>query len=85
MAYLIGQLAGEIPVSGGFGDFDVGLIGAIVLYGFLTTLATASSLAYPAVALAVPRLFGGAAAISLVGAVRGWNHAPAGATAQEAA
>ena len=85
MAYLVGQLAGEIPIPGGIGVVDGGLIGAMVLYGFPTTLATASSLAYHAIALAVPILFGGGAAVSLVRTVRSWSRAPAHMPIQRAA
>jgi uncharacterized membrane protein YbhN (UPF0104 family) len=85
MAYLVGQLAGEIPVPGGIGVVDGGLIGAMVLYGLPATLAVASSLAYHAIALVIPTVFGGLAAVSLLRTVRGWPREPAAATATEAA
>jgi uncharacterized membrane protein YbhN (UPF0104 family) len=65
LAYLVGQLAGEIPLPGGLGAVDGGLIGALVAYGLSSTIAIASSLAYRAIALGIPMLFGGLAAISL--------------------
>ena len=73
MAYLVGQLAGEIPIPGGIGVVDGGLIGALVLYGLPLTFATAGSLAYRAISLGVPALFGGFAAVELGHTIRGWG------------
>jgi uncharacterized membrane protein YbhN (UPF0104 family) len=73
LAYLVGQLAGEIPVPGGIGVVDGGLIGAMVLYGVPAAVATAGALAYRAIALAVPTVFGGLAAIGLTHTIRGWS------------
>jgi uncharacterized membrane protein YbhN (UPF0104 family) len=70
LAYLVGQLAGEIPIPGGLGAVDGGLIGALVAYGLSSSLAVASSLAYRAIALAIPVVFGGMAAISLIRDIR---------------
>ena len=70
LAYLVGQLAGEIPIPGGLGAVDGGLIGALVAYGLSSSLAVASSLAYRAIALAIPVVFGGMAAISLMRGIR---------------
>ena len=58
MAYLIGQLGGLIPIPGGIGGVDVGLVGALVLYGAPVAPATAAVLAYRAVTLWVPAAFG---------------------------
>ena len=76
MAYLVGQLAGEIPIPGGIGVVDGGLIGAMIVYGLHASVATASSLAYRAIALGIPTLFGGLAAVSLIRTVHGWEPAP---------
>ncbi|HET6867928.1 MAG TPA: lysylphosphatidylglycerol synthase transmembrane domain-containing protein [Solirubrobacteraceae bacterium] len=70
LGYLVGQLAGEIPIPGGLGAVDGGLIGALVAYGLSPSLAVASSLAYRAIALAIPVVFGGMAAISLMRGIR---------------
>lgn len=70
MAYLIGQLGGEIPVPGGIGVVSGGLIGALTIYALPISLATASTLAYRAIALAIPILFGGLAMISLTRTLR---------------
>jgi uncharacterized protein (TIRG00374 family) len=81
MGYLVGQLAGEIPIPGGLGVVEGGLIGALILYGVPATLATASTLAYRAIALGVPVLFGGAAALSLVRTLRHEDESGAGSGA----
>ena len=42
MAYLIGQLGGLLPLPGGIGGIDGGLIGALVVYGVPVAAATAA-------------------------------------------
>jgi uncharacterized membrane protein YbhN (UPF0104 family) len=79
MAYLIGQLGGEIPVPGGIGVVGGGLIGALTVYALPISLATASILAYRAIALAIPILFGGLAMIFLTRTLRGLSGATASA------
>ncbi len=73
MAYLVGQLAGEIPVPGGLGAVEGGLIGALALYGIPLSVATAGTLAYRAIALGIPILFGSFAAIGLIHTIHGWD------------
>src|SRR5262249_6722232 len=51
IAYLIGELGGLIPVPGGIGGVDAGLVGTFVLYGVSITSTTAAVLAYRAIAL----------------------------------
>jgi uncharacterized protein (TIRG00374 family) len=58
LGYQIGYLANLIPVPGGIGPLDGGLIGALVLYGIHGTVATTAVLVYHAIALWVPTLFG---------------------------
>jgi uncharacterized protein (TIRG00374 family) len=58
LAYLIGQLGGLIPVPGGIGGIDGGLIGALVLYGVDGTEAAVAVLAYRTLALWVPIVLG---------------------------
>ena len=73
MAYLVGQLAGEIPVPGGIGAVDGGLIATLTLYGLPISIATAGALAYRAIALGVPAVFGGLAAIGLTRTIKSWG------------
>jgi uncharacterized protein (TIRG00374 family) len=71
IAYLIGELGGLIPVPGGIGGVEAGLVGALVLYGVALTPATAAVLAYRATALWVPALLG---AVAFVGLRRTLRH-----------
>jgi uncharacterized protein (TIRG00374 family) len=65
IAYLIGELGGLIPVPGGIGGVDAGLVGSLVLYGVPITFATSAVLAYRAIALWVPAILGAAAFVAL--------------------
>jgi uncharacterized protein (TIRG00374 family) len=58
IAYLIGELGGLIPVPGGIGGVDLGLVGMLALYGLPLAAATAAVLAYRALALWIPALVG---------------------------
>ncbi len=65
MGYLLGQLGGLIPVPGGIGPLDGGLIGALALYGAPAAGATAAVLGYRLILFWIPLLFGGLAFVSL--------------------
>jgi uncharacterized protein (TIRG00374 family) len=65
IAYLIGELGGLIPVPGGIGGVDAGLVGTLALYGVSLASATGAVLAYRAIALWVPALVGGVAFLML--------------------
>jgi len=65
MAYLIGELGGLLPLPGGIGGVDAGLVGTFVLYGTPLASATAAVLAYRALALWVPALLGATAFVAL--------------------
>jgi uncharacterized protein (TIRG00374 family) len=65
IAYLIGELGGLIPVPGGIGGVDAGLVGTLALYGVSLTSATGAVLAYRAIALWVPAVVGALAFIAL--------------------
>jgi uncharacterized membrane protein YbhN (UPF0104 family) len=58
LAYVIGQLGGLIPLPGGVGGTDGGLVAALALYGTPLASATAAVLAYRAFQLGVPALAG---------------------------
>lgn len=57
-AYVIGQLGGLIPLPGGIGGTDGGLIGATILYGASLSQAAAAVIAYRAFQLGIPALLG---------------------------
>jgi uncharacterized protein (TIRG00374 family) len=65
IAYLIGELGGLIPVPGGIGGVDAGLVGTLALYNVPITAAASAVLAYRAIALWVPAVLGTAAFLSL--------------------
>jgi len=65
LAYIIGQLGGLVPLPGGIGGLELGLIGALVLYGVNATDAAVAVLAYRGLLLVVPALVGLPALASL--------------------
>jgi uncharacterized protein (TIRG00374 family) len=71
IAYLIGELGGLIPIPGGIGGVDLGLVGTLALYGVPLAPATAAVLAYRAIVLWVPAVVGVPAFIMLRRTLRG--------------
>ena len=58
VAYIIGQLGSLIPIPGGIGGVDAGLIGTLVVYGVDATAAAVAVIAYRGLLLAIPALLG---------------------------
>lgn len=58
MGYLVGSLAGALPVPGGLGAVEGGLVGALLLYGVPALPASAAVLLYRGISLSVPVLLG---------------------------
>jgi uncharacterized membrane protein YbhN (UPF0104 family) len=58
LGYTIGYAANALPIPGGAGVLDAGLVGALVLYGAAPIPAAAAVLVYHAIALWVPLLGG---------------------------
>jgi uncharacterized membrane protein YbhN (UPF0104 family) len=71
MGYLIGQLGGLLPIPGGVGGIDGGLIGTLIVYGAPAAGTAAAVLAYRVVLFWLPLLVGAVAFVSLRRAV---NH-----------
>jgi uncharacterized protein (TIRG00374 family) len=65
MAYLIGQLGNWLPVPGGIGGTELGLVGALVLFGLPALTATAAVLLYRVIELWIPAVMGIAAFVQL--------------------
>jgi uncharacterized membrane protein YbhN (UPF0104 family) len=65
MGYLIGELGGLIPVPGGIGGVDLGLVGTLTLYHVPLSAATAAVLGYRAIALWIPAVLGSIAFVFL--------------------
>lgn len=64
-AYVIGMLGGLLPIPGGLGGVDGGLIGVFVLYGTPLVTATVAVLAYRVLALWIPAILGSIAFVRL--------------------
>ncbi len=58
VAYLVGYLPNVLPIPGGIGVLDAGLVGALALYGSPVPDAAAAVLVYHAIAFWVPTLGG---------------------------
>jgi uncharacterized membrane protein YbhN (UPF0104 family) len=65
MGYLIGQMGGLLPIPGGIGGIDGGLIGTLIVYGAPAAATTAAVLAYRVILFWLPLLVGAFAFISL--------------------
>jgi uncharacterized membrane protein YbhN (UPF0104 family) len=65
MGYLIGQLGGLLPIPGGIGGIDGGLIGTLVVYGTPAAVTAAAVLAYRVILFWLPLIVGGVAFASL--------------------
>jgi uncharacterized membrane protein YbhN (UPF0104 family) len=65
MGYLIGQLGGLLPVPGGIGGIDGGLIGTLIVYGTPAAATGAAVLLYRVILFWLPLLAGGVAFWSL--------------------
>jgi uncharacterized membrane protein YbhN (UPF0104 family) len=70
MGYLIGQLGGLLPLPGGLGGVEGGLVGTLVVYGVSLTDAVAAVLAYRVIQFWIPLLL---ALPAFVGLRRGLN------------
>jgi uncharacterized protein (TIRG00374 family) len=76
IAYLIGELGGLIPVPGGIGGVDAGLVGMLALYNVPITHAASAVLAYRAIALWVPALLAAPAFVALRRSLRNGQQRP---------
>jgi uncharacterized protein (TIRG00374 family) len=65
MGYLIGQLGGALPLPGGIGGIDGGLIGTLIVYGTPAAATAAAVLAYRLILFWLPLIVGGASFVSL--------------------
>jgi uncharacterized protein (TIRG00374 family) len=65
MGYLIGQLGGLLPLPGGLGGIDGGLIGTLIVYGTPVAPTAAAVLTYRVILFWLPLLAGAVAFISL--------------------
>jgi uncharacterized protein (TIRG00374 family) len=65
MGYLIGMVANMLPIPGGIGAVDFGLVGMLAVYGAPLSAAAAAVLIYRTISLWVPTLVGTVAYVLL--------------------
>jgi uncharacterized protein (TIRG00374 family) len=65
MGYLIGQLGGLLPLPGGIGGIDGGLLGTLIVYGTPAAVTAAAVLAYRVILFWLPLIVGAACFLSL--------------------
>jgi uncharacterized membrane protein YbhN (UPF0104 family) len=65
MGYLIGQIGGLLPIPGGVGGIDGGLIGTLIVYGAPAAATAAAVLLYRVILFWIPLLTGAVAFASL--------------------
>jgi putative heme transporter len=78
MAYFVGMLANTLPLPGGIGGVDGGMVAALVAFGSDPALAVVAVLAYRGFAFWLPIVPGAAAWITLRRTVAGWQHTSEG-------
>jgi putative heme transporter len=84
MAYFVGMLGNLLPLPGGIGGVDGGMIGAFTAFGVNVELSVVAVLAYRAFAFWLPTLPGAVAYLQLRRTVQRWRTAEAPSRAAEA-
>jgi len=83
-AYFVGLLANLLPLPGGIGGVDGGMIGALVAFGVSGSLALIAVLVYRLFAFWLPTIPGAIAYFQLRRAVHRWDEQPRAPTAAAA-
>jgi uncharacterized protein (TIRG00374 family) len=78
MSYFVGMLGNTLPLPGGIGGVDGGMIGAFTAFGVNVELSVIAVLAYRAFAFWLPTLPGAVAYLQLRRTVQRWNTEPPG-------
>jgi uncharacterized membrane protein YbhN (UPF0104 family) len=73
MAYFVGQLMNVLPLPGGVGGVEGGMIGALIAFGAQASLALLGVLCYRAISYWLPTLPGAAAYVRLRRRVARWR------------
>jgi uncharacterized membrane protein YbhN (UPF0104 family) len=74
MAYFVGTLGNLLPLPGGLGGVEGGMIGAFVAFGVSLELAVVAVLSYRAISFWLPTVPGGVAYLQLRRTVARWRH-----------
>jgi uncharacterized membrane protein YbhN (UPF0104 family) len=77
MAYFVGMFGNALPLPGGIGGVDGGMIGAFTAFGVPVEISVVSVLAYRAIAFWLPTLPGAVAYLQLRRTVQRWQTARA--------
>ncbi|MGZ4182124.1 MAG: flippase-like domain-containing protein [Solirubrobacteraceae bacterium] len=77
MSYFLGMLGNTLPLPGGIGGVDGGMIGAFTAFGVNVEVAVVAVLAYRAFAFWLPTLPGAVAYLQLRKTVQRWREEPA--------
>jgi uncharacterized membrane protein YbhN (UPF0104 family) len=83
VAYLVGMLANTLPLPGGVGGVDGGMVGALIVFGVEPELALISVLAYRGFAFWLPIIPGAVAYLGLRRTVARWAREDAGEPARD--
>jgi uncharacterized protein (TIRG00374 family) len=78
MSYFVGMLGNALPLPGGIGGVDGGMIGAFTAFGVNVELSVVAVLAYRAFAFWLPTLPGAVAYLQLRRTVHRWSQEPPG-------
>ncbi len=73
MAYFVGQLGNTLPLPGGIGGVEGGMIGALIAFGTPGSLAILGVLAYRLISFWLPTIPGGIAYVRLRSTVAHWR------------
>jgi uncharacterized protein (TIRG00374 family) len=76
MSYFVGMLGNTLPLPGGIGGVDGGMIGAFAAFGVDTEIAIVAVLAYRAFAFWLPTVPGALAYLQLRKTVQRWQSTP---------
>jgi uncharacterized protein (TIRG00374 family) len=79
MSYFVGMIGNTLPLPGGIGGVDGGMIGAFVAFGINAEVTVVAVLTYRAFAFWLPTLPGAVAYLQLRQTVQRWRAQPAGA------
>jgi uncharacterized membrane protein YbhN (UPF0104 family) len=79
MAYFVGMVGNTLPLPGGIGGVDGGMIGAFTAFGVNVEVSIVAVLAYRGLAFWLPTLPGAAAYLQLRRTVHRWRTEPVGA------
>jgi uncharacterized protein (TIRG00374 family) len=73
MAYFVGALANALPLPGGLGGVEAGMIGAFLAFGTHASLAILAVLSYRLISFWLPTVSGAAAYVQLRRTVGLWR------------